>query len=303
VHKLVAEGARLMLISGVRNLYARVGCVAAQDFEYVRLTAGQLSTFPKGALDAFGKVTIRPATAADASLCAGLYRAEPVHFVRRVEEFAEHFSHLEEYPRAQGRVVEIHMSPVAFLFLAVPWEYWHAPETGVRDVVEYAGSRVALARALAQVMAYSKLAELRLLVPRQDRDLLQLLAAQGVTGDATSLIGHTMSIVNFPGLMSDLRPYVKARLTEEQRRRLRFEQEEDRCVIVRGQERLELDTAATTRLVMGSVYADGPMSRCTHRPPSAYIGPPAVTGAPGQLAEITSALFPLPSFLPGLNDR
>lgn len=306
-HKLVAEGARLMLISGTRNLYARAGCVAAQDFEYVQLTAGQLSTFPQGALEpgqpphyggasphycgaTLGKVGIRPATAADASLCARIYQAEPVHFVRRIEEFAKHFSHLEEYPRAEDWVVEILEQPVAFLFLGVPWEYWHAPETGVREVVEYAGSRIALARGLAQVMAQSKLAQLRLLVPRQDKDLLQLLAALGATGDATSLTGHTMSIVNFPGLMSDLRPYVKARLTQEQRRGLRFMQHGERCAIVRGQERLELDTTAITPLVMGPQYS-----------PAVAAALPTTVGRP--LAEITSALFPLPSFLPGLNFR
>ena len=284
-HKLVAEGARLMLISGTRNLYARAGCVAAQDFEYVQLTAGQLSNFQRGALDAFGKVSIRRATVADAPLCARLYQAEPVHFVRRVEEFAEHLSPLEKYPGAEDWVVEIRGRVVAFLFLAVPWEYWHGPETSVREVVEYAGSRVALVDGLAQVMVQSKLAELRLFVPRQDRDLLQLLAAHGATGEAISLTGHTMSIVNFPGLMSDLRPYVKARLAQEQRRGLRFMQHGEHCAIVRGQEQLDLDTTAITPLVMGPLYS------------------PAVAAAPGPLAEITSALFPLPSFLPGLNFR
>jgi hypothetical protein len=213
-----------------------------------------------------------------------------VHFVRRIEEFAKHFSHLEEYPRAEDWVVEILEQPVAFLFLGVPREYWHAPETGVREVVEYAGSRIALARGLAQVMAQSKLAQLRLLVPRQDKDLLQLLAALGATGDATSLTGHTMSIVNFPGLMSDLRPYVKARLAQEQRRGLRFMQHGEHCAIVRGQERLELDTTAITSLVMGPQYS-----------PAVAAALPTTVGRP--LAEITSALFPLPSFLPGLNFR
>jgi hypothetical protein len=126
---------------------------------------------------------------------------------------------------------------------------------------------------------------------------MQLLAAHGATGDATSLIGHTMSIVNFPGLMSDLRSYVKARLTEEQRRGLRFMQDGERCAIVQGQERLELDTTAITRLVMGPVYS--PAVAAAH---STTVGPhPTTVGRP--LAEITSALFPLPSFLPGLNFR
>ena len=120
-------------------------------------------------------------------------------------------------------------------------------DCGVREVVEYAGSRTALVAGcthprLAQAMVQSRLAEMRLLVPRQDVDLVQLLRAQGVTGEAMEMTGHTMRVVNLPGLMSDLRSYVKGRLTQEQRRGLRFEQQGDRCVIVRGQERLELHT-------------------------------------------------------------
>jgi len=132
-------------------------------------------------------------------------------------------------------------------------------------------------------------------VPWQDMDFLQLLREQDVAGEHIPLIGHTMCIVNFPGLTSDLRPYVRARLTEGQRRGLRFEQEGpalseaegDRYAIVRGQERLELDGATLTRLVMGvpaEVASNVPV-------------------APGALGEVVPALFPLPSLLPGLNYR
>ena len=341
VHNLVAEGARLMLVSGARNLYTRLGCVAAQDFEAIVLKP----TFPKGAIDSqpayspaspvyspayspatFGKIfSLRPATAADASLCARLYQSEAVHFVRRVEEFAEHFSRLEEFPRAEDWVVESQGQPVAYMFLGVPWELLFFPkraiqpipnaesglritdyglritDCGVREVVEYAGSRTALVAGLAQAVVQSNLVELRLLIPRQDLDLLQLLRVQGLTGDPTPLIGHSMRVVNLPGLMSDLRPYVKARLTKEQRRGLRFEQEGDRCVIVRAHERLELDTATTTPLVMGSLAPPGVLTRITGQP--GLLGTGVLAGSTGVLAGILSALFPLPSFLPGLNYR
>jgi hypothetical protein len=96
-------------------------------------------------------------------------------------------------------------------------------------------------------------------------------------------------------LMSDLRPYARARLTARQRRGLRFEQEGPapgevaggRYAIVRGQERLELDGATMTRLVMGA--PDEMRSN--------------VSLGSGALSEIVPALFPLPSFLPGLNYR
>jgi hypothetical protein len=187
------------------------------------------------------------------------------------------------------------------MFLSVPWECHHGGEAGVREVFEYAGSRVALVGGLVEVMARLGLREMRLHVPWQEVDFLQLLRREGVTGDHIPLIGHTMRIVNLPGLMSDLQPYVGARLMGGLRRGLRFEQEGfalseaspeicrrvegDRCAIVQGQERLELDGPAMTRLVMGM-------------PEELRPDVPIVRGA---LGEIIPALFPLPSFLPGLN--
>jgi len=105
--------------------------------------------------------------------------------------------------------------------------------------------------------------------------------------------------------MSDLRSYVRARLTARQWRGLRFEQAEDQYSIVRGPERLELDGATMTRLVMGvpaemwsdvAVGGDGTVGG------DVAVGADVST-APGALSEIIAALFPLPSFLPGLNFR
>jgi hypothetical protein len=117
----------------------------------------------------------------------------------------------------------------------------------------------------------------------------------GYSGTWQPLEGHTWRIVNFPGLMRDLRPLLRARLSAELRRGLRFEQsgallaggsQPDRYAILRGPERLELDGAALTRLVFGT--ADDQ---------------PVIEPLSGALAEVVAALFPLPSFLPGLNYR
>jgi hypothetical protein len=106
------------------------------------------------------------------------------------------------------------------------------------------------------------------------------------------LWGQTLRILDFPRFMKDLRPMQEARLDTRLLRGLRFEQSGpllgdrggDRYTIVRGRERLELDGAAMTCLVLGNVDSH---ARTIH-----------VTGA---LEEVISALFPLPSFLPGLN--
>lgn len=275
--KLRDNGARLMLISGGRGLYLRAGCVAAGMFEYFALK-------PRRVRSELKEITVRPATEADAPLCASLYQAEAVRFVRRVGDFAGHFRHREEYPEAEDWIVEVAGRPAAYLFLRVPWEYIHRRDAGVREVSEYAGSRVALASALPVLMAKHSLQGLRLFVPFQDVDFALLLRRQQVTGERVPLPGHTMRIVDFPGLMADLRPYVEGRLTEDLQYGLHFEQEGDAYAIARGQERLDLDGAAMTRLVMGT--PGGEMPAC-----------------PEALGKGISALFPLPSFLPGLNYR
>ena len=98
----------------------------------------------------------------------------------------------------------------------------------------------------------------------------------------------------FPGFMNDLRPILQARVRAKLLGGLRFEQSgpllagtaTDQFAIVRGSDHLELDGAGMTRLVMGN--AEGEMESIR---------------LPGALAEVIPALFPLPSFLPGLNYR
>ena len=58
----------------------------------------------------------------------------------------------------------------------------------------------------------------------------------------------------------------------------------DRYAITRGSDRLELDGASMTHLIMGRTDIETES-----------------INLPGALAEIIPALFPLPSFLPGLN--
>jgi hypothetical protein len=126
----------------------------------------------------------------------------------------------------------------------------------------------------------------------QDTELIHFLREHGYPARTTNLEGHTLRIVNFPGFMKGLRPTLRARLDTKLMRGLRFEQSgpllggigDDRYAIVRGSDRLELDGAAMTYLVMGN--AD-PRAKAIH--------------APGPLADVVSTLFPLPSFLLGLN--
>lgn len=288
--RLVQDGARLMLISGGRGLYTRLGNVPPGRYVYFSIKPGDGRSWRPAPAD----LVLRRMHSADAPLLARLYQAEPIHYVRTSAAFSHALDHPSGAPYlyADQWVVERLGQAVAYLFLGCP--YHEESGEGIRYVSEYAGSRTALADALGGLLAAGDLQRLDWPVAWQDRELIGLLQDSGCRGFMGPLDGHTLRIVDFPGLMRDLRPILRARLGADLLRGLRFEQTgsllggtgTDRYAIVRGADRLELDGADMTRLVMGTAESDAP--------PARY---------PGALAEVIPAVFPLPSFLPGLNYR
>lgn len=286
--QLVNEGARLMLISGDEGIYTRAGNVPQGKYIYFSIKPGQSSQWRPAPAD----LLLRRATSADALLCNQLYQAEPVHFVRQKSDFdaALQDPMRNTYVHSDPWIIERTGQAVAYLFLGVDWG--DKPDSRVRHVGEYAGSRVALVDAILALMTTADIEDLTWPVPCQDAELIQLLQDSGYYGSVSSLDGYTLRIINFSGFMQDLRPILRARLDTNLLRGLRFEQSgprlggigDDRYMISRGSDRLELDGAGMTRLVMGNADTQ---AEAVH--------------APGALADVVSALFPLPSFLPGLN--
>jgi GNAT superfamily N-acetyltransferase len=288
--KLVQEGARLMLISGAGGLYSRLGNVPHGRFIYFSIKPGQSSSWRPTPAD----LVLRRLTSADTLPISRLYQAEPIHFIRRNSDFSEvlHDPLRNTYVCADQWIVERSGQAVAYLFLGNPWEFELG--AGSRHAGEYAGSRLAMVDALKALLTTSDLQELAWPVAWQDLELIQLLQDCGYCGSVRPLYDHTLRIVNFPGFMNDLRPILRARLGAKLLRGLRFEQSgpllggtgTDRYTILWGSDRLELDGAAMTRLVMGNAESETEPIRF-----------------PGALAEVIPGLFPLPSFLPGLNYR
>jgi GNAT superfamily N-acetyltransferase len=286
--KSVQEEARLMLISGAHGIYTRLGNVPHGRFMNFSIKPGQNNPWRPTPTD----LVLRRMTVADAPAVSQLYQKEPVHFVRRNSDFSEVLQDPEgnTYVYADQWIVERSGQAVAYLFLGSPREFELG--AGIRHVGEYAGSRLAMVDALKTLFTTTDLQELSWQVAWQDLELIQLLQDYGYSGSVTPLYGHTLRIVNFPGLMNDLRPILQARLGEKLLRGLRFEQSgpllggtrTDQYRIIRGPDRLELDGAAMTRLVMGSTESKTEPIRLS-----------------GALEEVIPALFPLPSFLPGLN--
>jgi GNAT superfamily N-acetyltransferase len=286
--RLEALGARLLFISGGRGLYLRAGAVPVGRYARFNLKPGQLNLPPR--TDAAHPLTLRDANAGDAPLCSRLYAAEPVHLVRKVSLFEERFGHGNGYIYKEKWLAEVEGQPRAYLLLGEPWEHMGQTETRIRYLSEYAGSRATLAAAVGELLEQPGMTELTLYLPWQEVDFIQRLVDLGATPEWEPLDGHTMRIINFPGLQQDLRPYIQSRLATKLQIGLRFEQSGpllgtdggDRLSISRGSDRLELNGAEMTRLVMGA---------------PGYTPPDAL----GALSEIITALFPLPSILPGLN--
>jgi len=286
--QLVDEGAKLMLISGAHGIYTRLGNVPHGrylSFSIAPSQSGQWRSIP-------ADLVVRKATEADALICNQLYQAESIHFIRRKSDFSVvlHDPMRNPYIHAEQWIIELSGQAVAYLFLGIEWGAELG--AGIRHVGEYAGSRLALADSLNIIMTSNNLKELFWSVAWQDIELIHLLQDGGYNGATMPLYGHTLRIINFPGFMNDLRPILRARLDANLLRGLSFEQSgpllgglgADQYTITRGTDRLQLDGASMTRLIMGDTNIE---ARSIH--------------LPGALAEIIPALFPLPSFLPGLN--
>ena len=291
------EGARLLLISGDRGLYLRTGNVPAMCFDSFIL---QSNPALQAALR--GNVTVRMLTEADAPACARIHQSDPVHYLRQAEMYRSEF-----YPGGSW-MVELDGKPAGYLLMRIPWEFEDDAQCGVREVNDYAGSRETLVEGIKLLLsggceAFNQfnIRELRLDAAWQDTQFTRCLAEMGTRQEPIPLPGHTMRLINFPALRGDLEAYIAGRLPEALTPDLRFEQSgpllvdpgqaqagDGQCAIVWQQQRLELATAEMTRLVMGSPQ---------QAPGAGYPGVPSVLG------QIISALFPLPSFLPGLNYR
>jgi hypothetical protein len=240
-----------------------------------------------------GNVSLRHASSDDADLCHQLYLAEAVHFERTGDIFSEHLGYPGNYINANQWLVDAAGQTVAYLFLGIPWEEMGQPEAGARFVMEYAGSRAALAGAIDLILSQPGMRKLVWPAPWQDQELIELLEGMGCRGGSVPLLDHTMRIINFPGLMSDLQPYQHRRLDALDWNDLRFEQTgpllsasgDDRFIIARGHDRLELNGAEITVLVMGGLD-------------EAHVAPKIASSG---LENLVSALYPLPSFFPGLN--
>lgn len=218
--RAAAAGVDVMLISGGRGLYTRVGCRrvgAYLDYVLDAALAGTADNAP-----AANRYSLAPLTAAHIPAVAARYQAEPVRFLRPPEDWERAFA---------CRVVMAGKSDFWGLWdgdALAAYVITHPPRSprpegapAIVRVVEYAGERAAVAAALPRLLRHYEAEHLRLPVIEGDAALEALLRQFGSEGTPGVAWG-TLRVINFPQLMARCRPLLVERLGLAPAAALRF---------------------------------------------------------------------------------
>ncbi len=265
--EVIEAGAKLLIISGMRGLYRRIDSVPVGPVWTASLKADSLPRATAG-------LTARAAEASDWPALAVLHQAEPVRFLRSSRFYAG--ATAGGYSRAY--VIEHDGAPVSYLCLSRIWDLPH--DAPVRRFREYAGSRAALLAGLPAVFKATGLSEIQIEFATYDREFSYLATSHGIPLEPDTIYSHTIRLLDLPGLMRALRPYLQARLSPSDLRGLGVEQADGVCRFSLAGEWAELNLSQAGFVVLGGQEA------------------PEIGGALGRL---TSAIFPVPVPLPGLN--
>ncbi|MFB3880665.1 MAG: GNAT family N-acetyltransferase [Armatimonadota bacterium] len=262
------RGVKALIVSGNRSLYRRNHCVPAGRL-YEASVGRDFRAPAEGP-------TARKVTPNDWAALAPLHQAEGVRFVRSAD-FVSRLPFWWDCERPDIWLIEHKGEPVAYALLSLAWR--QDPERKVREIHEYAGSRAALVEALPGIIAASGLHEVKVLALGHDRELVWQLEQRGLRPRQRTL-GGTHRIIDLPGLMQALRPYLAERLPREELRELAFEQRGEKCAVSLGREKLRMTLSEAAPLVLGG---------------------PGAPKAKGELGRVLGAVFPVPFPMPGFN--
>lgn len=222
-----AEGLALMVISGDSQVYKRLGAVETGDF--VLAEADDLDEVRRrihgaadGAQGCCDTLDIEEAAPVDVPDMAALYRREPVRYARPVECFRQ----LMWWQPCQMRLGGFEHAWIAWARRATG----DAPEalayvvTRARpgddamrglpqiEVTEFAGARWAVAQLIAHAAGLFA-GSFRMVMPRAESELVQLLRQAGVMLSPTTLPRHTIAAIH-PGLLLErVRPILAERVS------------------------------------------------------------------------------------------
>jgi predicted N-acetyltransferase YhbS len=271
----IAQGADLMLISGGRGLYHRLGYVQVGRFPRYRVPAGTASA----------AVSVTEYAPADLPALMSLHAREPVRFRRSQEDWERVLAAgMLMNQRGTVWVVRQEGQPVAYLAVQQPRPQ-EAGGAGSPRAMEYAGDRWAIAEAAPEVIARVGASALDLIGPDGDAVLAAHAHARGWEVSSTSFSG-TLNLLRPESLFARLAPWIAERLGAEVAARLQVSAGEGETRFALDGESYVVDTPGRlTSLIFGGDTAE------------ARDIPPLT----GRLGDALRALFPMPLLWYGYN--
>ncbi|MBI3911938.1 MAG: GNAT family N-acetyltransferase [Armatimonadetes bacterium] len=268
------RGVSLMLISGGRGLYHRLGYVPAGRFASLVAPAG---TAPMTS----GQP--RPCAAGDILTVVGFHQREPVRYIRSLDDWRRllNAGNLMNHP-ADLWIIEDGGVPVGYVATQQP-SSGPGPRSPVR-AYEFAGARRAVAEALPTLAAHYGAEEIEIVTQPDDAALLAEARRRDWRIGARGFPG-TLGIIDGPAFFAALHPYLEERWGRDLGG-LELEPLPEGAIFRRAGAEYRLETRGLlTTLVFG-----GDVETARALPP-----PPA------PVAEALRAAFPMPLLWYGYN--
>ena len=239
--KARADGVDLMLISGDRTLYRRIGAFpVGRDFRCVA-DADILDRLRDP------RMRVRKALAADLPACAAAYDAKPVRFVRPMEEWADR---LNSQAAAEGwhhlLIVEENNSFRGYVAVN------RGHDWGYGEVAEFGGAVETIAGALRAVCAASGESSLKITLQSHDEILRTLLTQAGAVFAPVSVDGAWV-IVSFTRLMERLRPWIEARAGIDAVHSLACSEDGESCTLSVIGKTVTLSRTEAVQMIFGTI--------------------------------------------------
>jgi len=272
--KMRRDGIDLVLVSGYRNLYRRVGCVEAGKVYTYSIPQGKLDLN----LDDISMIHYSEELLKD---FIEIYHREPVRYRRSLEEFrillrrGLHYEDLKIYTAINKSRPLAYIAIESFLNGNVP------------TIIEYAGPRSIILYLIEKVLKALNVNALKLTVPSHDLEMLYLLEEQNLE-KMSSKAPASMAIINPQSFLEKIQPYLEEKMGEKESRRFIHNLVHEKIrLYLNGEETSFLDSRALTLLFFGA--------------PDKIRAPPQPEVKIKPHAESLSHALPLPTPVYGLN--
>ncbi len=287
VKKAHADGVDVMIVSGGRGLYIRNGCLNLGRDYRVKVTADSFKPSSNQTI----KLIPMPDSSRD--IVAECHRREPVRFVRTpadyrfFKESGWAMNSPAEILMIYGKTRDTSEEPDRegpFLGYGVV----RKPDAALAaSLIEFGGDRHAVLAALPEIIDRQSLTSLSFQVMGSDPVMQTLCEREGFEMTPTSASG-TIKLINFPQLMSRMRPRFNEILGNASADRLRFEQDGEQYIFACGDAHIALDRDTATRAVFGDLA--GLPEEIANGPSEAH-----------ELRQLLSSILPLPTLWYGIN--